>query len=1428
MPTIPQTTEDAQKLLGACLHELNPTGADGFEGLMASALSELTGQAFYVAKSGHQGGSDVRSAPYNLFKVGLEAKRYQPSTKLSLDALLNKITDAASAPVPVDLWVLAATRPVDVSDREKLHAHGEVCGIGVIVLDWPDNLAQLCDLAVICASVANACKVFLKPTEPLTEALNLIRQNSNFENGRSRLLDQLTQADTGYESTRRASERWTVQAQASLANAKSRLGGHHNLGESEYGVIPRTAINAQLDDWYTGGQGVVALLGDEGMGKSWAALDWYNRLKTSETGAPLTVFLSAKSIDASDVKSTIARALATQTGVRSVEFWEKRLALWERSGGNGVRMLIFVDGLNENFQFTVWANWLQPLFEDQLGGMYRVIVSCWPNWWHGTLAGLTNLTPELLEINVEGFNEVELDRLLAAMDVKRSDFARAVLELMRIPRLSSLVAKHREKLKDSGDVTAERVIYEDWKDRLKRRGPNTGLTDLEMKSFVAELGRNLKSDIDRAVTRKEVIETLSDESGKSSLELQPAITELSSGAWLKPGDKPYTFRVAADRIPFVLGTTLMWHIREETEATVIEAKIAEFLDPLKAHSLGAAILRAAATIALIQTNTSPVLRKTLLYKWLDEHNFHGDDFDAFWRMAGLDPDLFLDLAEERWLARAGRSLSDEVLIKGFANAAEFCDFKAALRRRLTQWLGTAWPDPKVGAVLGKVDQTKADSQQRAEETRSRHTKWVSSEVAKSFVPVRLDAHEGWSWLSPRALAILSYIERASFVDVLVAWALSRTIMRRARHGEEVAWLLRVNLGDASKTSDVMRSAITHLKAQQSSICEQAAAYLEAAISHVERTDTPLVVDEGPEETAAAPLPVADMDAHALYEATQQDLAPFAWKKNDPESSATLINALIERGLDEHEEALSLLLDNLADLLVVLTPNSRDRLRAAIAAAREAIKSESEADKRASARFESAHLTLQLYDAEPADQSVLVLSHGIDTGRAEWFSLYRPIALADIVQVDLKNAPASHLANWLGYVERLSEEDIAKLDFLPKLMTHGDQSVRHEALVLAAHGHHLPALTVFAASPYAAPPNGEEKLNPKYEYWRNRALLKFCAFAPDASLAKFLNPESAALIAEQRPTDPDALDQFNTYLRGEFEAVREAKPWSSSRYWCSHRKAVDALVAYDLDSVLAWLTPWLENPGDMSDKALMNPFPVIDTMQALGGKMPDVALDLYDALIDPPQRGLFSSDRIARFPFEVPVSERATDLCDRLLEEATTDKALLEVVCSTHRPHRLDWLFAWITRLEASSRPADVAKAYTLLGFCDESDRADAHWQAFLARPPLDDWLCCVFKASVGDYARNRTARRALTRFWSHEKPSVARHALKRVEETCDLHIVNWIEAIRPEWKDHPRERRLAFDLATTLLNQAVKRDKERRKKELFHTPVAFSVMAPWK
>ena len=255
---------------------------------------------------------------------------------------------------------------------------------------------------------------------------------------------------------------------------------------SRYGVVRRSGVNGELAAWFSDRKaGVAALVGDEGMGKSWAALDWCNELRESlGPESPMIVFLPAKSVKDTDAKSDIADAISKQTGCGSAEFWRRRLDLWESCGREGVRILVVVDGLNQNFLFRDWADWAQPLLEESVRNMYSLLVTCWPNWWRDELLGLGNLEPEPKEIAVEGFNDEELDKLLTPMHVRREDLAKSVVSLMRVPRLSAVALEHREALAKSGDVTAERVVYEDWKDRIRRSGQATGLDDVRMKAFV--------------------------------------------------------------------------------------------------------------------------------------------------------------------------------------------------------------------------------------------------------------------------------------------------------------------------------------------------------------------------------------------------------------------------------------------------------------------------------------------------------------------------------------------------------------------------------------------------------------------------------------------------------------------------------------------------------------------------------------------------------------------------------------------------------------------------------------------------------------------------------------------------------------------------------------------------------------------------------
>ena len=122
-------------------------------------------------------------------------------------------------------------------------------------------------------------------------------------------------------------------------------------------------------------------------------------------------------------------------------------------------------------------------------------------------------------------------------------------------------------------------------------------------------------------------------------------------------------------------------------------------------------------------------------------------------------------------------------------------------------------------------------------------------------------------------------------------------------------------------------------------------------------------------------------------------------------------------------------------------------------------------------------------------------------------LYQPITLDDIEPVDLSNVPANHLSGWLDYVGNdHTEVEIAKLGFLPTLINHDHQNVRDKALQLASRGRHHAALEEFVNSPSAlSPREGEDTAAFDHEYWRNRALLEFCEFSPDASVCKHLDP-----------------------------------------------------------------------------------------------------------------------------------------------------------------------------------------------------------------------------------------------------------------------------------------------------------------------------------
>jgi hypothetical protein len=85
------------------LLNLQLSGPDGFEGLIATALSRLTGFNFRLAKSGAQFGRDA-TAPRSSFSIAMEAKRYDSALRLEGLAGKAAVADLDLAG-DIDLWV---------------------------------------------------------------------------------------------------------------------------------------------------------------------------------------------------------------------------------------------------------------------------------------------------------------------------------------------------------------------------------------------------------------------------------------------------------------------------------------------------------------------------------------------------------------------------------------------------------------------------------------------------------------------------------------------------------------------------------------------------------------------------------------------------------------------------------------------------------------------------------------------------------------------------------------------------------------------------------------------------------------------------------------------------------------------------------------------------------------------------------------------------------------------------------------------------------------------------------------------------------------------------------------------------------------------------------------------------------------------------
>ena len=1445
--TFAQALAELRRRLG----QLEAVGDDGFEGLMCHVLVELTGTNFHLAKSGHQDGSDVRNLPSNGLIVGLEAKRYGPTTRLPVDQLKAKIVDAADQAAPVDLWILAATRTITITDREMLAATGDRSGIKVLVFDWPSGRTAFPPLAVLLAAAPRVVAAHLGDDAELAGVLSAIQSHPSYTDTLQRSLDELTAPDVGFDAASRATAQWLAEAQASEANSRSRLGGFNNLQSDGVFVAARPALFEALDAWWDSDDGSLALLGDEGVGKTWTALAWRSARETAGHVAPLTVFVPAREADGRDAETLLASALARQTGRKDEAFWRKRLQLWKSGGLAGGSILLILDGLNQNWARSDWADYLQPLFEDAWAGRIKVLMTCWPDSWLA-LEGLAPLTPPPRTLPVPIFSNEELDQILESHGQTRADFSMDVLELMRVPRLSLLALSHRAELERSGDITAERLAYEDWKHRIRRGSASPGLSDAEFKSFVGELGVQLGAQVDTlSVSRWDLLDRLGRDSGADRAHLSTTLNELVAGRWLEPGETRNLFKLNKTLAPYALGLALAAQVRSLTDEEAAKAVIAEFLDPFKGQSLGVAIVRAAATAALLDPVAGRPVRRALVVRWLSEQNFSRADFQAWWRILGSDVHLFCDLAESWWLdhSQAGGLFVDEILIKGFANACEFEDVARQVELRAARWLGWVWPEFDRQRA-GQSYASDAFVRGHRQMVTSNLEAWMGQPDVADWPLIELRDSGDISWLSHRVFGIISYTRVAPFVSAITAWAVSRSILERAHHFEELAWVVRLNPKDRDETRDALMQTVDRLIAQPEPLRVRAAIWLLQALGDeasatrasdlnaglpksawygeaaFERADPKALF---PDQTIEPVDP--DLEGSVLWRSPSGvteidyllDENVLALARTDPNKLRDLTGQVALSASERSADALQGLLNRLPKPLLAWTDAERSAVADAIG---ERLLSGEVGEEARTARWLAKRLLLRAWRRSALEQWTLILEAGVD---GELIGRIKPI-LAEVKPDDVAalaallphEGPAAVIAAGLGYAREVGlARSLAGWAPLKTLVLHDDVDVQSHARAIASESRDAAALRAFAESGWAV----DEQTPREVRGYGSSALSVAADVLGQPELLARADPEVFGWRLYDDADDVVGLDGFHAYLRDAVEDLDRKGPRTFPQRAWNLEKPTRILLEQRRGEIMAWFGPWLTGRTSVSIVALHEAFPLMDLCRAFMPTDPEIGLTLWRLLRNAERDGFIKNGDVRFLPLLAPPDRLDETLEAELLEACKTDDELRSLAHISALKKQTAWLADLIGRDVNSEDVGRIARGWRLLGYCDAVEPFATLWTRL--PPPTEGWLAGVWLAARSAYDRNVRTRHWFGQLVASRTEAEAYAAFHLLEASMDNRVGLWLD-LRALDKAPVGEQLRPFWAAMRKTMEGDLKEKRRPlERTLFGLDIMKYTQAPW-
>lgn len=781
-------TTDENYLL-TCLRTLKDSGPIGFEGLVRDLLELWTNQPFRLARAGSQSGRDACSDTAFGNVVAAEMKNYEQKTSLSRRALSGELLEAVTS-LDLDLWVLAATKEVGDKEVQGLLDGAERLGIDVLIVD--SRTEGVGPLHVFCAKFPDTTIPFcVRNGENVIAAklkshLEEIRNNALYGEAEKRLKTSLSSAIFGLADARQNAARWLHQQISCEKQSKASLGQDIGLHDkSRTAPLVRSALNQHFNDWWDKREyeaSHFALLGEEGTGKTWAIMSWVTS-RFNETNGPIVLPITSAELPLTEnFLGLLIRILMRRCG-KTEKFWKNRLEGWlSRPKTEGPLFLLCLDGLNERPRFP-WRELLAQAASDMWFGRIAIAITSRPEFWRNQVSTTTG---DFKSVKTSGYDDGELEQVLQASDISMSQVPDELRPLIRKPRYCDLVIRHFPAMLATGDLTVERLLYEDYRDRVQKK-LGQPVSDEAFHQVLGEIAQRYLAG-SRSFSQIDLKAFLpnADEDGAFLQDI------LDGGLFVKTPYFTKPYRVEKRRLIHGLGMLLADYLAEVEDATLDElANSAEaWLEPQADMEMKASICGAAVFFSLVTSDYPVNARRALFRYWTGERNMPDEQERAFLAYLPECAEDILAIADYFWQETNDNGVAQERLAQALIKYRDDQRVKPCLLQTTMRWMGYVNIRGHHFDRNPKKDNTAETYQEICNRLGQKPN---PGEVVQFYDwAFTITADDGLLRLARFAFFLISSGDCIQFVDAFLHWAVSRRLMGRWAEKEEAEWVLRLS------------------------------------------------------------------------------------------------------------------------------------------------------------------------------------------------------------------------------------------------------------------------------------------------------------------------------------------------------------------------------------------------------------------------------------------------------------------------------------------------------------------------------------------------------------------------------------------------------------------------------------------------------------